>query len=867
MNRFASFTTKIALAGSLLGASLAASAQVSLYLVPITPTTGTVAPGSIVKFAVVTDIVQSNFYSLTIGAAVTYDTAYFDPKGLIRDPLTGKYPAADGAYNDPFWLSGSYFVENGMTVTGPNGVGLPTIQTAAGHARNGTIKAAPGTHTVCTYSFPTLASASGNAFIYLPTAFHYNDGSFVSVYASDTLQGAVVGLPALPKDFTYQTSPGSAKPAVLIYRVGNSTNPFTTILTGPLEGSSNSSVGATFTFIGTDNTGSAANLRYQYSLDGAAYTTPSPNTSAALSGLAEGLHTFRVAAVDSAGNADANPPIRHFTVDVTPPTTTILTGPTDGATITDQFVNFTASGTDNLTSTANLRFQFAFDGVSYDPVLTAVAGGGQYYFNQLALGPHTFSVAAIDQAGNIDPNPIVRHFTVSLGSPIDTIPPTTTITDGPSDGAAISDNGTSFAFTGLDNLTIDANLRYQYALDGGSYTAPSPVPYVIITGLAQGPHTFQVAAVDQAGNVDPNPPTRHFTVDLTPPTVSILTGPAEGATIANSATFTFVGSDNLTPVANLHYEFSLDFNGFLNYTSNTSVTYTQLTNGLHTFRVVAVDQAGNTTYAPATRNFTVDTIPPTTTILTGPAEGATILVSSVAFTFTGADNLATVANLRYQYSIDGGAFSSPAAATTANLIGLAKGPHTFQVAAIDQAGNVDPNPPIRHFTVDTQTYPASGRIALEGVSDLSGISAAAPLGTFHIGFRTPATKTEVYGADVPLTTTAGSAFGAWTIPNALPGTFDVWIKGAKNLAVLAPNVTIRSATTLPDVTLPAADADNSNAVNVLDFGPLVSAYGAKAGGGGSGATYDPTADFNFDGVVDVLDFGLLVMEYGEKGAP
>ena len=219
MNRFASFATKAVLAGSLLGASLAANAQVNLYLVPITPL-GSVTPGSVVRFAVVTDIVQNNLTALTIGAAVTYDTTYFDPAGLVQDPNTGAYPAADGKFNDPLWgLSPG--TNLGTTTSGPNGAGVATVQTAAGHAKIGTNKIAPGTHTVCTYSFPTLASAKGNATIYLPTAFNFNSGAGAAATSSDTLQGAVSGTPALPTGFTFDTSAGSTKPASLTYTIGS----------------------------------------------------------------------------------------------------------------------------------------------------------------------------------------------------------------------------------------------------------------------------------------------------------------------------------------------------------------------------------------------------------------------------------------------------------------------------------------------------------------------------------------------------------------------------------------------------------------------------------------------------------------------
>ena len=163
----------------------------------------------------------------------------------------------------------------------------------------------------------------------------------------------------------------------------------------------------------------------------------------------------------------------------------------------------------------------------------------------------------------------------------------------------------------------------------------------------------------------------------------------------------------------------------------------------------------------------------------------------------------------------------------------------------------------------TAPVPVTGNIALEGVADLFAIDAAAPLGTFHISFRTPGSLVEKYGFDVTPTTVAGSANGAYSV-NVLPGTYDVWIKGAKNLAVLNPNVVVGVASGIvPDSLLGAGDSDNNNTVDVLDFGNLVNSYGSKASDPNSG--YDPTVDFDFNGAVDVLDFGDLVNEYGIKG--
>ena len=98
--------------------------------------------------------------------------------------------------------------------------------------------------------------------------------------------------------------------------------------------------------------------------------------------------------------------------------------------------------------------------------------------------------------------------------------PTTGIVSGPNEGAKVCGNSATFTFTGTSPNTPVANLKYQYRLDNGAYSTPDVSTTATFNGLADGPHTFQVASVDQFGAVDPNPATRHFIVNGTAVTVS-----------------------------------------------------------------------------------------------------------------------------------------------------------------------------------------------------------------------------------------------------------------------------------------------------------------------------------------------------------
>ncbi|MBI4848034.1 MAG: thrombospondin type 3 repeat-containing protein, partial [Nitrospirae bacterium] len=93
----------------------------------------------------------------------------------------------------------------------------------------------------------------------------------------------------------------------------------------------------------------------------------------------------------------------------------------------------------------------------------------------------------------------------------------------------------------------------------------------------------------------------------------------------------------------------------------------------------------------------LDSVPPDTTITSGPAE-MSYVTSSVTFNWSGSDNMPGA--LTYSYQLDGNSwpFDSTTSKTFDNLL---DGQHTFSVKAKDQAGNEDPTPATRNFIVDT----------------------------------------------------------------------------------------------------------------------------------------------------------------------
>lgn len=169
---------------------------------------------------------------------------------------------------------------------------------------------------------------------------------------------------------------------------------------------------------------------------------------------------------------------------------------------------------------------------------------------------------------------------------------------GPAEGSAVSAAAATFSFT-----TPEVGGTFRCKVDSGPY-APCRSPRTV-EGLAEGTHTFSVAAVDPGGLVDPTPATRSWTVDQTAPTASISTPATDGVTLHDvTPTLTFSANETAT--------FDCYIDDVLTQAGCTSpYTTPALTQGDHAVKVIATDRAGNvgaavTRVLRVTPKFTLD---------------------------------------------------------------------------------------------------------------------------------------------------------------------------------------------------------------------------------------------------------------------
>src|ERR671915_427404 len=207
--------------------------------------------------------------------------------------------------------------------------------------------------------------------------------------------------------------------------------------------------------------------------------------------------------------------------------------------------------------------------------------------------------------------------------PADDVPPDTKYLSGP-----IQDTPETvqYRFTGSDNQTAVEDLNYECRvleidlIEEPEVLAPwDPVPpeeqWVGCNSpyqgllIEEGLFRFEVRAVDRADNTDPTPAVHDIPPQEEPPDTIIVEKPPP---ISNSrvATFTFSGTDAMTPAAFMEYECRIDSRDPDLWLECLNPTiFSNLTSGEHMIEVRAINGAELTDPTPARYKWTVGQLP------------------------------------------------------------------------------------------------------------------------------------------------------------------------------------------------------------------------------------------------------------------
>jgi hypothetical protein len=290
--------------------------------------------------------------------------------------------------------------------------------------------------------------------------------------------------------------------------------------------------------------------------------------------IADGLHTFRVRGVGE-GGPDPSPAAYTWLVDTVPPDTVIDSGPPDPSS------GFSASFTYHSTETQP-TFRCQLD----SGAIQVCSGTGKTYFG-LVDGVHTFRVWSSDNAGNKDASAAERSFTVQtvLG---DLSPPDTSIRVTPPNPSPSSDANFQYASSEKDS-------RFECRL-GGAFAscAPSGTAY---RDLKNGTYTFEVRAIDAAGNVDSLPAAYTWRVAAPLPSTRIVKGPPGRVSVGRGKKPKLVFRYAADKPGST-FRCRLDKKPFKECEGVKRIVATP---GRHVFEVYAIDSLGNIETTPAKR--------------------------------------------------------------------------------------------------------------------------------------------------------------------------------------------------------------------------------------------------------------------------
>lgn len=408
-----------------------------------------------------------------------------------------------------------------------------------------------------------------------------------------------------------------------------------------------------FEFSGSDNL--STGLTYECRKDSLAFASC---LSPFATNLAAGNHQFFVRAKDQAGNLSTEASY-SWKIDLSAPTVELTEKPKAQTNQTAALFKFTGSDEGQALS----KFECQMDGGAF------VSCSSPYSSSGLVQGAHVFGLRGYDSVGNVSA-------TLSYSWSVDLSPPNVTITSKPL--LLTKETGAVFSFIATDAQTGISSI--ECSLDSSTFS-PCSNNTSVYNNLSPGNHLFQVKATDLTGNISA-PVKYQWTVDLTAPTIQILSGPSPLSNKA-SAQIVLKVTDNNPGTNSIQCRLDNQVYGVCSET----VSYATISEGPHTFFAKATDTAGNTSQE-VIFTWVADVTGPAINFGKIPLKTIGVL-DTATLDFIVTDSGSGLDSVTC--GLVGKVESTCPATKLENIYGLDPGVYTYRVTARDRSGNITTN--------------------------------------------------------------------------------------------------------------------------------------------------------------------------------
>ena len=329
----------------------------------------------------------------------------------------------------------------------------------------------------------------------------------------------------------------------------------------------------------------------------------------------------------------------------------------------------------NVTINESGRCKYSLD-ESINVSMDNSTGNHNHLMGVASNGLHNVTFFCNDTTGNM--NSTVSYFSVDL------TPPTITVQS--------PLNQTYNTASIWVNVTIDEDGNCNRSFDGGtnaSMTTSSGVFNNFTSGLSEGRHNVTVWCKDRVGNR--NSTTQYLGVDVSPPTISILS-PRNVSYDETNIFLEYFVSDNFVGINATWFE----YNG-MNTSLSGNTSFVAVPNTVSTLILWSNDSVGNPNHDSVT--FTNDIVEPFVTIIS-PPDGSNYSTNNLTLEYFISDNFIGIRSVWYLYNSVNVSLSG-----NTTFLALDSQYSTLTLFANDSVGNIN-STTTTFYTDDTPPFVA-----------------------------------------------------------------------------------------------------------------------------------------------------------------